>query len=286
MGRDLTQRLLQQHEEIVDVPAKLSTRVRLLSHGHPRKTDPADARAVATAAVHTAGLHVPLEESGITSLRLLSDRRDELVRQRTQAVNRLHVLTAALAPGRCHGKLSPTAASRLLLECRPAGKADQTRLLLAEDLLAEIAAVSERIALINQQITRDVEAVGSTLTDLVGISHLTAAKILGRVIDVRRFATAAAFAAYCGTAPIEVSSGDRTRHRLSRAGDRQLNYAIQTMAVTQRRVHLPAQAYYERKRLEGKSRKEAMRCLKRRLADVIYRQLVRDCRNTCSSQAA
>ncbi|MFE5923217.1 IS110 family transposase [Streptomyces sp. NPDC056468] len=209
MGRDLAQRLLQRHERVVDVPAKLSTRVRLLASGHPRKTDPADARAIATAALHASGLHAPLAEDDATVLRLLSDRRDELVRQRTQAVNRLHVLVVALVPGRHRGKLSADAATRLLEDCRPTGSANRTRLLLAQDLIDETAALSQRIASPDQRITQQVRAVGTALTELVGISHLTAAKILGRVVDVRRFATAAAFAAYCGTAPREVSSGDR-----------------------------------------------------------------------------
>ncbi|MER5913933.1 IS110 family transposase [Streptomyces sp. NPDC001982] len=160
-----------------------------------------------------------------------------------QGVNRLHVLVAALVPDRHRGKLSADAATRLLEGCQPTGNANRTRLLPAQDLVDEIAALSQRIALLDQRITQQVGAVRTALTELVGISHLTAAKILGSVVDVHRFATAAAFAAYCGTAPREVSSGDRSRHRLSRAGDRQLNYAIQVMAVTQRRIHPPAQAY-------------------------------------------
>jgi transposase len=93
---------------------------------------------------------------------------------------------------------------------------------------------------------------------------------------VRRFPTAAHFASYCGVAPIEASSGDVVRHRLSRAGDRQLNFALHVMAVTQARQHPSGRAYYLRKRAEGHSDKEALRCLKRRLADVVYRQLLRD----------
>jgi transposase len=103
-----------------------------------------------------------------------------------------------------------------------------------------------------------------------------AGKVLGRVGAITRFGSAAAFAADCGVAPIEASSGDVVRHRLCRAGDRQLNFALHVMAITQIRCHGPARTYYLRKRAEGKGRKEALRCLKRRLADVVYRTMVRD----------
>ena len=114
---------------------------------------------------------------------------------------------------------------------------------------------------------------GTTLTELRGIGDLTAGKILARVGDISRFRSAAAFASYTGTAPIEVSSGDVVRHRLSRAGDRQLNCCLHTMAITQIRHDSPGRAYYQRKRAAGKSHKEALRCLKRRLSDVVYRRL-------------
>src|SRR5699024_10562592 len=115
--------------------------------------------------------------------------------------------------------------------------------------------------------------------ELRGIGALNAAKILSRVGDVHRFRSAAAFASYTGTAPIEASSGDVVRHRLSRAGDRQLNCCLHTMAITQIRHPGPGKTYYERKRTDGKSHKEAMRCLKRRLSDAVYRQLVKDATN-------
>ena len=97
-----------------------------------------------------------------------------------------------------------------------------------------------------------------------------------RVGDITRFRSAAAFASYTGTAPIEVSSGDVVRHRLSRAGDRQLNCCLPTVALTQIRHDGPGRDYYLRKRAAGKGHKEAMRCLKRRLSDVVYRRLCRD----------
>src|SRR4029079_14941905 len=121
-----------------------------------------------------------------------------------------------------------------------------------------------------------METSGSALTELRGIGTLTAAKILARVGDVKRFRSAAAFASYTGTAPIEVSSGDVVRHRLSRAGDRQLNCCLHTMAITQIRHPGPGRVYYQRKPASGKGHKEALRCLKRRLSDLVYPQLLRD----------
>jgi transposase len=114
------------------------------------------------------------------------------------------------------------------------------------------------------------------LTNVHGLGTLTAGKILAHVGDVGRFRSAAAFASYTGTAPIEVSSGDVIRHRLSRAGNRQLNCCLHVIAITQVRLHTPGRAYYLRKRSEGKSHNEAMRCLKRRLSDLVYRRLIHD----------
>ena len=114
------------------------------------------------------------------------------------------------------------------------------------------------------------------MTELHGLGALTAGKILGHVGDVGRFRSAAAFASYTGTAPIEVSSGEVVRHRLSRAGNRQLNFCLHVMAIAQVRHDTPGRAYYLRKRSEGKNHNEAMRCLKRRLSDIVYRQLIGD----------
>lgn len=126
----------------------------------------------------------------------------------------------------------------------------------------------------------DIEAAvvesGSSLTELCAIGVLNAGKVLGRVGSIHRFRSNAAFASYTGTAPIEASSGDVVRHRLSRAGDRQLNCVLHTMAITQIGRDTPGRAYYQRKRAAGKSHREALRCLKRRLSDVVYRQLLCD----------
>lgn len=278
LGRSLTQRLLADGEAVIDVPPKLSARVRLLSTGHGRKTDAADAVSTAVAACGPAELRSAAVEGHTASLRLLSDRRDDLVARRTQTLNRLHALLAELAPGRVPPGLSAERAAALLASIRPKAGPQRTRRLVARDLVREVRQLDAAVASLEKQIAEAVKESRSALVELFGIGAILAAKILGRVGDVRRFPTAAHFASYCGVAPIEASSGDVVRHRLSRAGDRQLNFALHVMATCQARQHPAGRAYYLRKRAEGHSEKEALRCLKRRLADVVYRQLLRDAR--------
>jgi transposase len=260
----------------VDVPAKLAARVRLLSTGHGRKNDDADALSVGIAARHATGLRTVEVDEAIVALRAVVEHRDDVVRHRTQTVNRLHVLLMRLIPSGAPTNLTAETAALLLRRVRPTGPTQTTLRTLAVELVSEIRRLDTRIAAAEKQIAHAVTTTGSTLTSLYGIGPLLAGKILGRVGTVTRFRSAAAFAAYNGTAPIEVSSGDVVRHRLSRAGDRQLNHALHVMAITQLARDTDGRAYYQRKRAAGKSHKEALRCLKRRLSDTVYRQLVRD----------
>jgi transposase len=278
LGRPLAQWLLRDGEPVVDVPAKLSARVRLLSTGHGRKTDSADAVSTGLAACGPTPLHAATLEAYATTLRLLSDRRDDLVARRTQVLNRLHSLLALLAPGRVPPHLSAEQAAALLRRVRRTQGPSQTRRLLAKELIREVHQLDATIAASEKQIAVAIKESHTTLPELFGIGVILAAKILGRAGDIRRFPSAAHFASYCGVAPIEASSGEVVRHRLSRAGDRQLNYALYIMATCQARGHPDGRAYYLRKRAEGHSEKEALRCLKRRLADVVYRQLLHDAR--------
>jgi transposase len=147
---------------------------------------------------------------------------------------------------------------------------------LAVELLAELRRLDRRITEATATLSAAVTASGTTLIELHGIGDVMAGKILARTGSVSRFRSEAAFASFCGVAPIEISSGDVQRHRLSRAGDRQLNYALQVMAMTQTHRPTSGRDYYQRKRAAGKTHKEAMRCLKRRLADVVFRTMIRD----------
>jgi transposase len=276
LGRTLAQWLLGDHEAVVDVPAKLSARVRLLSTGHGRKNDPADAVSTALAACGPTSLQGAALEAHATTLRLLSDRRADLVARRTQVINRLHSLLTRLAPGLTPPHLSAEQATVLLRRVRPTAGPAQTRRLLAKELIREVRHLDAAITASEKQIAAAVKESHTTLVELFGIGAILAAKVLGRVGSIHRFPSAAHFASYCGVAPIEASSGAVIRHRLSRAGDRQLNYALHVMAICQVRGHPAGRAYYLRKRAEGHSEKEALRCLKRRLADVVYRHLLQD----------
>ena len=161
----------------------------------------------------------------MTALRAIVDHRDDLVKTRTQTVNRLHVVLTNLIPAGAQRDLTADQAAELLRKIRPRDAAGRTLRGLAVDLVTEIRHLDRRIAKAAADIKTAVTASGTTLTELCGIGALTAGKILGRVGTIDRFRSAAAFASYTGTAPIDVSSGDVVRHRLSRAGDRQLNSA-------------------------------------------------------------
>jgi transposase len=163
----------------------------------------------------------------------------------------------------------------LLGQVRPTGVAASTRWQLAADLIGDIRDLDQRIAAVQARITTAVGQSKTSLVELFGVGPVLAAKLLGEVGDIRRFPSKHHFAAHTGTAPIEASSGQVVRHRLSRAGDRKLNHALYLMAIVQIRHPTAGQAY-RRKRAEGKSPKEALRCLKRRLSDAVYRCLLAD----------
>jgi hypothetical protein len=174
-------------------------------------------------------------------------------------------------------ELTANKAQALLARIRPADEVAEVRVHIARDHLADVRALDARLKYLAGQIAALVAESGTTLTSLYGIGPLIAGRILAEAGDGARFATKDKFASYNGTAPIDVSSGDQVRHRLSRAGNRRINHALHMMAVTQIRYPgTPGRVYYERKRKEGKTPKEALRCLKRRLSDVVYRQLVLD----------
>jgi hypothetical protein len=174
-------------------------------------------------------------------------------------------------------ELTANKAQALLARIRPADDVAAVRLRIARDHLADIRALDARLKYLAAQITALVTESGTTLTTLYGIGPVIAGRILAEAGDVARFATKDKFASYNGTAPIDVSSGDQVRHRLSRAGNRRINHALHMMAVTQIRYPgTDGRRSCERKRTEGKTPKEALRCLKRRLSDQVYRQLVRD----------
>jgi len=275
-GRPLAQRLLADGEHVVDVPAKLSARARLFDTGHNRKTDAHDAHAVAVVAVRTSGLRVLGYDDELEALRMLVDRRDELTRTRVQTVNRLHRLLSELTPGKAKKDLTALQAKRILAGVRPRDLAGRTRRRLAAEQLTELVAVEKKMKHLTAELKAMVQARGSTLMDLTGVGPVVAARILADVGDVARFADRNRFASWTGTAPLDASSGEQIRHRLSRAGNRKMNHVLHIAAACQARLDTPFRGYYRRKLAQGKTRPEAMRCLKRRISDAVYRQLLAD----------
>ena len=211
----------------------------------------------------------------LEALRMLADRREELTRARVQTVNRLHRLLSELTPGQAKKDITAVQAKAILASVRPRDLAGKTRRRLAAEQLAELVAVEKKIKALTKELKAMVLARGSTLMDLPGVGPVVAARILADVGDVARFADRNRFASWTGTAPLDASSGEQIRHRLSRAGNRKMNHMLHIAAATQIRLDTPGRAYYRRKLAAGKTRMEAMRCLKRRISDAVYRQLAR-----------
>jgi transposase len=275
-GRPLAQRLVEAGESVVDVPAKLAARVRLFDTGHNRKTDALDAHSIGVVAVRTAGLRVVAADGELEALRMLTDRRDELSHQRVQTVNRLQRLLSELLPGQRKRDLSAAQAKVMLATVRPRDIAGKTRRRMAADLISDLVTVDAKLKKIKAELTTAIEQRGSRLMNIPGVGPAGAARILADVGDVARFADRNRFASWTGTAPLDASSGEQNRHRLSRAGNRRMNHVLHVAAIVQIRHDTAGRAYYRRKLADGKSPMEALRCLKRRLSDVVYRQLVAD----------
>ena len=275
-GRSLAQRLLADGEHVVDVPAKLAARARMLDTGHGRKTDAHDAHSVAVAAVRAKELRVLALDPEMEALRMLVDRREELAKQRTQTANRLQRLLAELTPGKAKKDITTGQAKELLASVRPRDLVGKTRRRLAAEQLADLVVIEKKMKAMAKELKVLVEASGSNLMDLPGVGPIVAARVLADVGDVARFADRNRFASWTGTAPIEASSGETVRHRLSRAGNRRMNHMIHIVAATQIRLDTEGRAYYRRKIAAGKTRMEAMRCLKRRISDAVFRQPIAD----------
>ena len=276
LGYLLSQQLIAHGEHVVDVPPVLASRVRLLGSGRSDKNDPNDARSVAIAALHQPGLAVVLREDHTQVLRMLAKRHLELTSLRTQAACRLHAVILQLRPGGITRRLSAKQASRMLQGMRTLDPVGEQRRVMARTHLGDIRRLDREIKANKVLISKAVVSSRTTLTDVYGVGPIVAAFLIGYTNNIGRFASADHYAAYNGTAPIEMSSGGKKRHRLSMRGNRVLNHAIHMAAVTQIRYDTPGRNYYHKKQAEGKTRKEALRALKRRISDVVYRKLEAD----------
>jgi transposase len=270
----LERQLLAAGEQLVRVPPKLMAPER--RHGRARgKSDPIDALAIARAAIREPGLSRPRpDEEPFRELKLLVDHRDAIVDERRRVHQRL----------RWHlYQLDPTFEVPLRMLARSlhlervgrwlARQEQDLQVRLARELVSSCRRLNREIAELDRKLEERTAALAPGLLDLPGCGAITAAKLLAEIGPIGRFKSDAQLARHSGVAPLEASSGRIQRHRLDRSGNRQLNSALHRIAITQARVHEPARAYLERKRAEGKSRREAIRCLKRLLARTVFQTL-------------
>lgn len=278
-GYLLSQQLVAAGETVLDVPATLAARVRVLGSGQSNKNDPNDARSIGIAALRAPRLASVRAADHATVLRLLAKRNTQLGGSRTRTACRLHALLAELIEGGTSRKLKADQAEELLDSIAPATPAEAARVDIAREHLDDLRRLDGQLEVSHRRIKDAVLASGTTVTEIMGVGPVVAAMVIGYTGDVRRFASRNHYASYTGTAPIELSSGPKIVHRLSRRGNRQLNHAMHVAALSQ--IRYPdsiGRTYYDRKIADGKTNKEAFRALKRRISDAVYRQLCADTR--------
>jgi transposase len=282
-GHLLAQQLLAAGERVLDIQPKLAARVRLLAAGNTNKNDPNDARSVAVAALRSTGVREACREDHAAVLKIWSKRYKDLGRSRTQVACRLHAVLCELIPGGVSKQITAGQAERILESVTPAGAVAAARWELAAEHAAGLRGIDAQIRQTRKKIDAAVRGAGTSLTGIFGVGPVIAAAVIGDVRDVSRFPSRDHFASYNGTAPVEVSSGQRKIYRLSRRGNRRLNHAIHMAAVTQIRYrHSKGRAYYDKKLAEGKTPKEALRALKRQVSDAIYAALQADARKAAA----
>jgi transposase len=276
IGRHVAQRLRAAGEQVVDVPAKLSARMRMFATGQGRKTDDTDAHSIALVGVRISGLQPVVCDDQLEMLRLLVDRRRRIGQEHVTKICQLHQLLLEIVPGGAKKDLSAAQARKILAGTRPKDEVGKLRKRVALELVVDLERIYARKQQANKELNTVLKTTGTRLLELHGIGPTGAARLLVEVGDITRFPNRGHFASWTGTAPIDVSSGDRQHHRLSRGGNRQINAVLHMMAVVQLRNRTEGRAYYDRKLATGKSPNEAMRCLKRRLSDIVYRALLDD----------
>jgi transposase len=291
LSRRLEADLIRAGERVVRVPTRLMGQAR--RSGRTRgKSDSIDALATARAALREERLPEAFLEGIERELRVLVDHREDYVAERTRFENRLLWDLHELVPG-C--QIAPRALSRIKHLERLSQVLAPLEGVVAEvarERLAHIGQLTARINALEIEIARRVKEVAPTLLDLEGCGPLTAAKIVGETAHASRFHSPAAYARLNGTAPIPASSAVNGRHRLNRGGNRQLNCALHRIAVTQIRLSGRGRAYVEHRKAGGDTKTEAIRALRRRISDEVFRRLLTDERarsirpQTCLSVAA
>ena len=272
LSRGLSTDLLRAGEAVVRVPPKLMAGARRSSR-EPGKSDPIDALAVARAALREPDLPVATLDGPERELRLLVDHREDLVAERTRAQNRLRWHLHELMPGvepaaRSLGRAAVLAG----LETR-LGPLPGTVARIARELVARIRDLTRAIDALAREISGLAGTLAPALLALPGCGPLTAAKLVGETAGVGRFRSAAAFARHNGSAPVPVWSGNDERHRLSRSGNRQINLGLHRIAITQVRLGGRGRAYLDHRLAAGDTRTEAIRALRRRISDEVFRRM-------------
>ena len=285
LGRMLAQQLVAAGERVLDVQPKLASRVRLLQAGDTNKNDPNDALLVAVAALRSRTCREVIAEDHPAVLKVWSKRRRDLARLRNQVACRLHAVLCNLVPGGHPKEISAAQAARILAQASPSGAVALARAELAAEFLEDMRRLDVQLRGARTKLAAAVKVSGTSLTALSGVGPVIAGTIIGDVTDVSRFPGRDHFASCNGTAPVEVSSGNRKIHRLSLRGNRRINHAIHMAAITQlRHKHSEGRAYYDKKIAEGKTHKAALRSLKRKISDAIFARLQADARQAAASR--
>ncbi len=275
IGRHVAMRLLADGEEVVDVPPKLSARTRAFATGQGRKTDATDAHSVALVGTRMAGLRPVVNDEKLAVLRILIDRRS-LGEDHTRMVSQLHHLLLELIPGGAKKDLSAAQAKVLLAKVRPRDAAGKTRRRVAAELIADLERIYARKKAADKELTELVKATGTSLMDLHGIGPSGAARLLVEVGDITRFLTAAT--SLPGTAPHPSTPPPATTCDTGYRGPATARStgSCTIMATVQLRNPTEGRAYYDRRKADGKTSTEAMRCLKRRLSDMVFKRMLDD----------
>jgi transposase len=285
LGRLLAQQLVAAGEQVLDVQPKLASRVRLLQAGDTNKNDPNDAPSVAVAALRSRVCREVIADDYPAVLKVWSKRHRDLARTRNQVACRLHAVLCDLVPGGHPKEISAAHAARILQQASPSGAVALARAELAAEFLADLRHLDVQLRETRKKLAAAVRTSGTSLAQVFGVGPVIAGTIIGDVGDVARFPGRDHFASYNGTAPVEVSSGNRKTYRLSLRGNRRINHAIHMAAITQlRHKHSEGHAYYDKKVTEGKTCKEALRSLKRKISDAIFARLQADARQAAAAR--
>jgi transposase len=284
LGYLLAQQLVAAGETVFDVSPMLAARVRLLGSEKSQKNDPNDAQSVAVAALRAKRLTHVRPDDHVAVLPMLAKRHRDLGRAKNRAASRLHALLLELTPGGGAFWMYTVARADAIIDTvEVVDEVGRQRVDIAREHTDDIARLDAQLKASKKRITAAVAASGTCLVDISGVGPICAAQLIGYTGDIARFATRGHYASYNATAPIEASSGPTKRHRLNPRRNRQLNWAIHIAAISQISHPGPGRDFYDRKRDEGKTSKEAVRALKRRLSDVIYRHLLADARTLATS---